>query len=237
MGPPKESLSLHDDGEHRTVLLPLLLGRVFHVTTRKACRRILSDGAIKSNEGGNFRFTFPQSKNSYFRKKGCVSVFDLRTVTQEVLEWELNKFPFLYKEAFLFLKDSCFERLIPWSHSPNEEVVIPNVEAGYPGDIPVSLIERVLRVQQEYPPPPPVLIDGIDLRDIQRLIAKSDASKVWWAQFTPEQRSAELKRRAKVRAKNAKKASVKRRNAKVPKEPAAPETTRKRAKTASKQAG
>jgi hypothetical protein len=41
------------------------------------------------------------------------------------------------------------------------------------------------------------------VREIWKRLAISDASKAWWAQFTPEQRRAEMKRCAKVRAENA----------------------------------
>ena len=45
----------------KDVLLPQLLNRVFHVTTDDAVAQIISEGAIRLNAEGNFRFTFGQS--------------------------------------------------------------------------------------------------------------------------------------------------------------------------------
>ena len=144
-----------------TVLLPHLLEHVFHVTTRAAYAGILTDGRIRPNQNGNFAFTFGQSESSYFRRRGCVSVFDFRGVNSERLEEALLRYYFLNpsftdnQPVFLFLNTACFERLVPWSRWKDEkaygEMVIPYVEAGYPGDIPVSLIDGVLRVEVDKP--------------------------------------------------------------------------------------
>ncbi len=141
----------------RTDLLPRLVGRVFHVTTREAYVRVRSDGVIKSNQSGELGFTFGQSRFSYFRKRGCVSVFDLRTATPEQIDDSLHKYYFLNppfsknRPVFLLLADACSEQLLPWSQSIPEEgaraMVIPYVEAGYPGEIPLSLVQCALLLE------------------------------------------------------------------------------------------
>jgi hypothetical protein len=143
------------EAELKARLLPRLMGQVFHVTTRRAWASIQQDGSIKPNPDGERPFTYPQSAVSYFQKKGCVCLFDLRTATVEQVEEALPKYYFLNpfsdnRPVFLILNQAGYGRLIPWSVSIPEEgcraMVIPHVEAGYPSEIPLSLIESVLIV-------------------------------------------------------------------------------------------
>jgi len=145
----------------KDVLLPQLLNRVFHVTTDDAVAQIISEGAIRLNAEGNFRFTFGQSEHSYFRKRNCVSVFDLRFVTPKQIDESLDNYYFLNPEfaenrpVYMFLNACCFDKLVPWSR-PNEEsargdIVIPYVEAGYPGDLDFGLIDELLRLDIDQP--------------------------------------------------------------------------------------
>jgi hypothetical protein len=159
----EQFLSVHQR-DLSTILLPILVGRVFHVTTPEAFANLLAEGMIKTNENGDFAFTFGQSANSYFRRRGCVSVFDLRSVTSAQSEDSLRKYYFLTtwfttnKPVFLCLNSTGFERLIPWIRWKEEEayheMVIPYVEAGYPGDIPIDLIDAAVRVEVDNPPSP-----------------------------------------------------------------------------------
>jgi hypothetical protein len=105
-----------------SVLLPRLLDRVFHVTTPEAYTRILLDRLIKSNKAGDFSFTRGRSEFSYFRKRGCVCVFDLRSATREQVSDGLLKCPpwSNNKAVFLLLKESCYERLISWTVAKSE---------------------------------------------------------------------------------------------------------------------
>lgn len=64
------------------VLLPFLVGRVFHVTLSDNIPAIEASGAIRSNPGFDLKTTFGSSQNSYFRKLGCVSLFDLRDYSE-----------------------------------------------------------------------------------------------------------------------------------------------------------
>jgi hypothetical protein len=146
-------LRLHEN-DLRAELLPNLIGRVFHVTTRQGYAGIRRRGSIGSNQDGKRPFSYPQSENSYFRKKGCVCLFDLRIPTAEQIDEALLKYYFLNpfsdnRPVFLILGEAGYAGLIPWSASIAEEgfhVVIHHVEAGYSGEIPMSLIDSALVV-------------------------------------------------------------------------------------------
>lgn len=151
------------ESELRSVLLPRLMGQAFHVTTKRAYARICRDGSIKSNQDGKLRSEYPQSAVSYFRKRGYVCIFDLRTATAEHVNDALLKFFFLNpfhraNPVFLVLGDAAYEQLIPWSVSIPDEgcraMVIPYVEAGYPRAVPLALVDSVLvvDVRREVPP-------------------------------------------------------------------------------------
>jgi len=137
-------------------LLPLLRERVFHLTERSSCASIMSDGAIKSNQHGDYPYTYHQSDNSFFRKKGCVSVFDLREVTLNEIDVALTKCDFLNprftenKPVFLFLSPLYWSQLLSWrllhKEGAYDQMVIPHVEAGFPGEIPLSRVEEAMYV-------------------------------------------------------------------------------------------
>jgi hypothetical protein len=60
-------------------LLPKLLDRVFHVvSTHERLEAILEDGAIRVDPP-----VAPSYDKAYFRNHSCVSLFDLRSITQE----------------------------------------------------------------------------------------------------------------------------------------------------------
>lgn len=137
-------------------LLPRLSKRVFHVTTEHAFAQIVSDGIIKPNADGGFAFTFGQSKNSYFRKRNCLSLFDLRAATPQQIYDSLEKYYFLNppftenRPVYLFLNACCFDKLVPWTKWKEEnalsEMVVPYVEAGYPGNLDIGLIDEALHL-------------------------------------------------------------------------------------------
>jgi hypothetical protein len=159
-------------------LLPRLVGRVFHVTTPEAYTRILSDRFIKSNKAGDFPFTWEKSESSYFRKRGCVCVFDLRSATREQVNDGLLKCPPWSNNqvVFLLLKESCYQRLIPWTIAKSDvgfrEMYVPYVEVGYPDAISLDDVERVLLVDVEEPPEPEPCPECLELIVSEREIAK-----------------------------------------------------------------
>lgn len=136
----------------RDRLLPTLLRSVFHVTSHSSYQSILKAGAIKNNKDNRFDYTFPQSVNSYGRKRGYVCLFDLRHVPNEELELALTKFYFLNpprcngNPIFLVLDEAFQADLIPWTAGSICEMRIPYVECWYPGDIELRKVRRVIDV-------------------------------------------------------------------------------------------
>jgi hypothetical protein len=143
-------------------VLPLLIRRVFHVTNAMAFSSILLDGAIKANMAGELTFSCGQSENSFFRKRGYVSVCDLRSVSDAQISESLMKYNFLNPSlgkdtnVYLFLRSACFDHLLTWRIWHEEkaytDMVVPHIEAGYPGEIGLNLIESALYVDVENRP-------------------------------------------------------------------------------------
>ena len=137
----------------RDELLPTLMGSVFHVTSCSSYRSILRAGAIQNNKDNRFDYTFPQSINSFGRKRGYVCLFDLRRVPNEKLDLALDKFYFLNPHRcndnpiFLVLDEAFHADLIRWTAGSICEVRIPYVESWYPGDIELSKVRRVIDVR------------------------------------------------------------------------------------------
>lgn len=151
------TLTLASD-ELRGDLLPRLRGRVFHVTTHQAYSRIIADGVIQANAVPS-----PSSShNAYFRSRGNVSLCDLRDATDTQIDIALDAYYFLNPEsrdaspAFLFLTEDACQRLVPGRRQMVEraldKLVVPHVEAGYPGDLSTELIEEALIVHVTHPP-------------------------------------------------------------------------------------
>lgn len=145
----------------QTVVLPKLRETVFHVTSVAGFEGIRHSGAISANADGKLGFTFPQSENSYGRRRGYVCLFDLRGVSDEHLAHSLDSFYYLDPfgrrgdPVFLFVKTSVFGELIPWTSTRDnyEHMWIPYVEAWYPRDLPLSAIECALALKVKRPPP------------------------------------------------------------------------------------
>lgn len=146
-----------------TELLPLLRDRVFHVTKASKYWQIRRDGFVRSNHDGRFPFTYPQSRRSYGRCHGMVSLFDLRGKSDEEVSSTLDKFYFLRPTralpAFLVLSEAACARLVPPPPSMRELeykfLWIPESEVFYPGDIPLTEFESALRPQIYFIPDPP----------------------------------------------------------------------------------
>ncbi len=157
-----ETKDLHLHGrEFHDRLLPLLVGRVFHVTRLSALEQVLAAGEIRLNRDGQLPTLFG-STNSFFRKRGCVSVFDYRSATAEQIEESIGKcspFPISEDElAFLFLSKVAQDCLVPWTMWKTEQAwsdkIVPYVEAGHPGAIPITSIDEVFRVTIDTPDTP-----------------------------------------------------------------------------------
>jgi hypothetical protein len=138
----------------KTKFCKKLRGRIFHVTYAKNLEKIKQTGYILVNLDCNLTTTFGNSQNSFFRKKGCVSVFDYESSTEEKwMEhmWKCNPLgPDKDALAFLFLTEEANANLIRWEEAKHEwiaERVVPYVEAGYKGNIPLSNISEILIVK------------------------------------------------------------------------------------------
>ncbi|WP_422506241.1 hypothetical protein [Stenotrophomonas sp. GZD-301] len=136
----------------------LLESRVFHVTRRQNMQAILCSGALLPNADGQFETTFGSSANSFFRLIGCVSVFDYRMQeVPNIAEYRGRCYPFQAARpggagiAILMLKPESYQELLPWtewsSSGDLSQNIVPYVEAGYPGPLPLSMIDEVLFVR------------------------------------------------------------------------------------------
>lgn len=135
-----------------------LQGHVFHVTKLSFLSSIDQDGEVKPNRDGVLQTTFGSSKNSYFRNRSCVSLFDYRPVaTEEIKAFRQRCYPFQpivpgnSGIAILILQSEAYDNLIPWTHWKDEkawsEMIVPHVEIGYPGALPVRLIAEIISVE------------------------------------------------------------------------------------------
>jgi hypothetical protein len=136
-------------------LLPILIGRVFHVTTESAFENILATGFIQPNITGNSS-PFGNSDNGYFRNRNCISFFDYRNYGSPEWEAHANKclptLPFVDQKAIvvLFLSQTEYSKLLPWSGWKAERAwsqrVVPHVETGYPGPLSLTAITSIVKV-------------------------------------------------------------------------------------------
>ena len=143
----------------RDVLLPLLLERVFHVTDSAYLEEIVRSGGLRPEPDAAFASAFGSRPNGFFRKRGCVSVFDYRDASAEILDESIMKcapwMPAYSGRDFsmLFLSEAAYGQLVPWTRWKEEaaysDMVVPHVEAGHPGGIALDLIAEMLSVTVE----------------------------------------------------------------------------------------
>jgi hypothetical protein len=148
-------------------LLPRLMGRVFHATYPSHAREIVASGAILPNKDRTRPSAYGLSYNSLFREMGAVSVFDLRAGESKQLDDNLMKcspFQIASRESgvvFFVLTPATYPKLLPWTLWKEPEnlpkMVVPYVEAGFPGSITLDLIEEILLVAVLPDPGPPSL--------------------------------------------------------------------------------
>jgi len=137
----------------------LLEGSVFHVTKRAYWPAIQRSGAILPNSDGALETTFGSSRNSFFRNRGCVSVFDYRgEIDEEVIDCRRRCYPFQPALpgsdgiVVLFLNAVIHEHLLLWKLWQNEEaygeMIVPRVEAGHLGPISLQLVDRAIFIRR-----------------------------------------------------------------------------------------
>ena len=89
-----ENISCHES-QLRNVILPILRGTVFHVTNRLGFKGIVKDGLIRHNKNEEFPHSYVTSARSHARERGRVSLFDLRSTSDNELETALSNYYFL----------------------------------------------------------------------------------------------------------------------------------------------
>ncbi|MDE2783511.1 MAG: hypothetical protein OXK77_11185 [Gemmatimonadota bacterium] len=104
--------------------------------------------------------------NAYFRNRSHVSLCDLRSVEESDLDLALERYWFLDPwhgspdPVFLILSSSAVNRIVTYDEAIEdateaEEMIVPVVEAGYPGGLPLAEITDVLIVDIDRLPPSP----------------------------------------------------------------------------------
>ena len=144
------------NSELEQVMLPLLRGRVFHVTNQETFDDICRSGWIYSRSQAQFPFTPRQPDNSYGRKRGWVNLYDLSNPTDAEIKEALVRYAFLKAVrsestyVYLIVAEGAWSSLISWKRAIREvggkEFFIPFVEAWYPGDMPLQLVSESLVV-------------------------------------------------------------------------------------------
>ncbi|MET0070269.1 MAG: hypothetical protein ABW096_09510 [Candidatus Thiodiazotropha sp.] len=139
-------------------ILPILANRVFHVTPTTNIDAIRECGSLLPNTDQQWTSPYGNSKNGFFRLKNCVSFFDYRCYGTK--EWSdnafkcsptqiLDRFPSI---TFLFLNPNTYKMLISWEQWKIEQAwrqrVVPYVECGYPGPVPLSQITELLIIEE-----------------------------------------------------------------------------------------
>lgn len=142
--------------EDKGPVTSLLEGRVFHVTKQRFLPAIRATGSLLPNPDGARPSTFGYRPNSFFLRRNCVSLFDYRTIPED-LDYRHRCWPLQAAEpdgdgiAILFVESALHDRLIPWTRWRDEEawgeVVVPYVEVGFPGPLPLAFIERMVLVR------------------------------------------------------------------------------------------
>jgi hypothetical protein len=147
----KETESLED-------IYALLEGRIFHVTKLSHLSQILSARYIHSNLDLRYPTPFGNSENGFFRNLNCVSVFDYREEPTDEINFYRNKCsPFLPARppsegiAILIFKPDVGNNLLSWllwkESKAFSEMVVPHVEAGYPGSISTDFVEEIISLK------------------------------------------------------------------------------------------
>jgi len=134
-----------------------LEGRVFHVSRLSNLDPILTSGEIRPNQDATFATTFGSSSNSFFRNRGCVSLFDYRSVTPDELEDSVFKCSPMQPAtpqsgiAIFMLAVSTCPPLLSWKlwkeQGAMAEMVVPYVEAGHQGPISLSLVDEIICIE------------------------------------------------------------------------------------------
>ncbi len=150
-----------NDADLMEQLLPKLRDRVFHVTTREAWPCIEASGRILASPPESV----PRCDNAGLRHIGHVSLCDLRSLAEGNLQHALDAYYFLdYRResrgpVFMFLTKSAIEDVVSYQELKDrinslKKLIVPFVEAGHAGDLPLEKIAEVLVVEVVRSPTP-----------------------------------------------------------------------------------
>lgn len=132
---------------------PQLKGRVFHRTSLKNYSKIINSGFIDNNQNEKYQLNW--NNNSFFKKRGYVSVCDLYNNTRPRLTKEaaISKYNIFGQKSdcdnkfvFLFLSKDEYQNLVTWQEwlkQRSSDLLVPYLESGYPEKILLSSIEEI----------------------------------------------------------------------------------------------
>jgi len=135
-----------------------LKGHVFHVTPTVNMPNIEKSNAVLPNINNERNSLFGNSINGFFRLRGCVSLFDYREYGSK--EWKAHAhkcrptLPLRQTDSIsiLFLSKNEYPKLESWIKWKEEEKwsqrVVPHVEVGYFGSVPLLCFTEHLVVEQ-----------------------------------------------------------------------------------------
>ena len=143
-------------------LVPMVRGRVLHITCSAHMSSILAAGEVSGNADGRFKSSFGSSSNGFCRTRNLVSVFDYRSVPNDEFErlWTwCGPYTALLKcqsrIALLFIRPVSCDCLVSWKAWQKEQawqqMMVPYVEAGYPAPLPLNAIEEIVEVRTRRP--------------------------------------------------------------------------------------
>jgi len=153
--------------DHHDELLERLLGTIFHLTLRGNLDQIIKDKYVGHNREERYKLN-PGSYGSFGRKRGWVSLFELREESQETIG-EISTLYFLHSNwfftqnnpdseeanlAYLLFSEDESHRLITNAVGRKEQVnsgqggqIIPKTECWFPGDMSLDYISHALSVK------------------------------------------------------------------------------------------
>lgn len=177
-------------GEVESKILPLLKGKIFHVTSQSAYKAIKKSGYILHNNDNKFKHSFGQSENSYGRNKAYVCLFDLKNVTAENIKEHLYDFDFLKLKAFknkanvyFIISEKLHQNIISNAEAYEElkinkkhKIIVPYLECFYPRKIDLKDIEHVLIVKYIFPKSIPKSYSELALESLHNKLSKFKSS-------------------------------------------------------------
>lgn len=131
----------------------LVEGQVFHVTKVENWPKIIRADGLLPNLDDSFATTFGSSKNSFFRRLGCVSLFDWRDQPNEEIDvFRRRCWPFQAAKPggdgviFMLAKQEIYGQLVSWKKWQEarafDQMIVPFVETGFPGKLSLDHFKR-----------------------------------------------------------------------------------------------